>query len=546
MKIWGSLPHQYMNEAARRYGDVVGLLSGRIPLVLISGLENIKDVSLRECFSGRPISLIQKEYDKGSYGMMNIQGEKWKEQRKFTLRHLKEFGFGKSSLEGIAYEEIQAVFTEMERISGGYKYNWANPVPVHNLLGYAGINVLWHIMAGQRYNLTDPTLKKLLNNIKRLTIITEPGGGAATAFPIITKMIPQLSTLREFLELRETIFDFIKKEIRGHWDTLDSESPRDFIDMYIREIDKQKGDDQTTFDDVVAVSIKTNAFSVTDKQLAALCVDLFMAGADTTFNSMTFSLLYMILYPEAQKKVQEELDRVVGKDRMPSLEDRFSLPYIGATLDEVMRKSSVAPLALPHAVLYSLKEAEFKGYIIPKFFSRVSTNSPVFSHVIAQEASNHYDKANYTNHTSKHPTSVIIFFETAVLFPEEWTQRTQGSKVGGAMDEGRPGYRCLQCLQEKLRAQGKRQCIGEALARNNIFLFFSCLMQRYTMEIPPGHPKPTEEPLGGLTLVPKPFEIDLLCLALLQFTFAFSLWFSIVDLLSSSNAAEGSASGSND
>jgi cytochrome P450 len=53
-----------------------------------------------------------------------------------------------------------------------------------------------------------------------------------------------------------------------------------------------------------------------------VCRDLFMAGTDTTFNSITFALVYMVRYPHVQRKIQEELDSIVGEDRLPGLEDR--------------------------------------------------------------------------------------------------------------------------------------------------------------------------------------------------------------------------------
>ncbi|KAG8223771.1 hypothetical protein J437_LFUL001491 [Ladona fulva] len=54
---------------------------------------------------------------------------------------------------------------------------------------------------------------------------------------------------------------------------------------------------------------------------------------------------------------------------------------------------------------------------------------------------------------------------------------------------------------------GKRSCLGEVLARNNLFLFFTGVMQRYSMKVPDGHPRPSEVGEGGLSIAPKRFEI---------------------------------------
>ena len=59
---------------------------------------------------------------------------------------------------------------------------------------------------------------------------------------------------------------------------------------------------------------------------------------------MTWFMLAMIAYPEVQKKCQEELDRVVGRSRMPTLKDRESLPYIRATVSELFRWRTPTPI----------------------------------------------------------------------------------------------------------------------------------------------------------------------------------------------------------
>ena len=70
----------------------------------------------------------------------------------------------------------------------------------------------------------------------------------------------------------------------------------------------------------------------------------------------------MVMHPDMQRKAQEELDRVVGGDRMPTFEDRDSLPYLNALLKEVLRWHPVAPLAAPHR---STTDDEYNGYFIP-------------------------------------------------------------------------------------------------------------------------------------------------------------------------------------
>jgi len=89
---------------------------------------------------------------------------------------------------------------------------------------------------------------------------------------------------------------------------------------------------------------------------------LVEGGSDTTSSFLQTLILAMVTHPDAQKKAQEELDRVVGQDRMPTLDDIANLPYIRAMISETHRWRPVAPLAIPHA---TLNEEIYNGYRIP-------------------------------------------------------------------------------------------------------------------------------------------------------------------------------------
>lgn len=73
--------------------------------------------------------------------------------------------------------------------------------------------------------------------------------------------------------------------------------------------------------------------------------------------------LAMMVYPKVQRKAQEEIDRVVGQGRLPTMTDRSNLPYIGAVIKEVLRWHPVAPMALAHT---STEDNICEGYFIPK------------------------------------------------------------------------------------------------------------------------------------------------------------------------------------
>ncbi|KAF4597792.1 hypothetical protein EYR40_008259 [Pleurotus pulmonarius] len=75
---------------------------------------------------------------------------------------------------------------------------------------------------------------------------------------------------------------------------------------------------------------------------------IYAAGAETTWTAISTFLLAMVLHPVCQQIGQEEVDRVVGRDRLPTFEDRDSLPYIDCVIQEVLRWHPVTPLGIPH------------------------------------------------------------------------------------------------------------------------------------------------------------------------------------------------------
>lgn len=165
------------------------------------------------------------------------------------------------------------------------------------------INVLWAIMGGDRFSYDDDELKKL---VEALNLYFHSGTktGFLRQIKIIQKLFPKWAGVYE-KELSEKLLDdFFQKVIKEHRQTI-SENPRDFIDLYIKELEKP---------DLKA--------SFSQGTLIAICMDLFSGGAQSVHYSMGFCLLYSVLYPEWQEKVYDEIVAIVGKDRKPGVDDR--------------------------------------------------------------------------------------------------------------------------------------------------------------------------------------------------------------------------------
>ncbi|MEJ1276407.1 cytochrome P450 family 2 subfamily c polypeptide 50 [Cricetulus griseus] len=115
------------------------------------------------------------------------------------------------------------------------------------------------------------------------------------------------------------------------------------------------------------------------ENLTVMVNDLFGAGTETTGSTMKYALLLLMKYPHVTAKVQEEIDRVVGRERSPCMQDRNHMPYTNATIHEVQRFIDLVPNSVPHAVTCDVK---FRNYLIPKL-SKVY--GPVFTLYFGQQ-----------------------------------------------------------------------------------------------------------------------------------------------------------------
>ncbi|MBN3305129.1 CP2K1 protein, partial [Amia calva] len=157
--------------------------------------------------------------------------------------------------------------------------------------------------------------------------------------------------------------------------------------------------------------------------------NLFVAGTDTTSTTLRWGLLLMAKYPHIQEKVQEEISRVIG-GRPPRVEDRKGMAYTDAVIHEVQRFANILPLNLPHATSC---DVHFQGYFIRKDETQ-------------WETPHQFNPGHFLDSEGK-----LLKRDAFMPF-----------------------------------SAGPRACLGESLARMELFLFFTSLLQRFTFTPPPG------------------------------------------------------------
>ncbi|KAI8939724.1 hypothetical protein NX059_003472 [Plenodomus lindquistii] len=149
-----------------------------------------------------------------------------------------------------------------------------------------------------------------------------------------------------------------KKIARRYAATLNkcANQPYEFVKYQMRE-----NRNKPSFLSQCIADIGADAESEFVHKWAALA--LYTGGADTTVSAIMTFFLAMMVFPDVQRKAQEEIDRVIGISRLPRNTDRERLPYLAAVMKETHRWHQVVPMCLPHA---SVEEDVCRGYRIPK------------------------------------------------------------------------------------------------------------------------------------------------------------------------------------
>ncbi|XP_051581253.1 cytochrome P450 2J2-like isoform X2 [Myxocyprinus asiaticus] len=316
-------------------------------------------------------------------------------------------------------------------------------------LNSAVSNIIAYLILGQRFDYHDEYYQNILRlDTECIKLAGSPRAQLYNVWPSLFEYIPgPHQTL--FVNYNK-ITDFLRGEIRKHREDWDPSNPRDYIDSYLSEMEKKESDPEAGFN---------------IESLVVACLDLVEAGTETATTTLRWGLLYMIKFPEIQEKVQAEINRVIGQSRQPCLADKINMPYTHAVIHEIQRFGNAVPLGFPKQ---ATKDTTIGGYFIPK------------------------------------GTSVTTNLSSVLHDPDEWE----------TPDTFNPEHFLDEKSQFRKRdaflpfSAGKRACLGEQLARMELFLFFTSLLQRFTFSKCPG-----EEPsLDGeiwFTYAPAPFRICL-------------------------------------
>ncbi|XP_058424218.1 cytochrome P450 2D14-like [Diceros bicornis minor] len=438
--------HCCFTQLRRRFGDVFSLQLAWTPVVVVNGLAAIREalVDHSDDTSDRPPAPIFEHLGFGprSEGVVFARyGPAWREQRRFSVSTLRNFGLGKKSLEQWVTEEASCLCAAFADQAG-------RPFSPNALLNKAVGNVIASLTFGRRFQYHDPRFNKLLD--RTLYFLKEDTGFLPEVLNTIPGLLRIPGLTAKIFPGHRAFMALLDELIAEHRMTRDpAQPPRDLTDTFVDQVEKAKRNPESSFN---------------DENLRQVVTDLFTAGMVTTSTTLAWALLLMILHPDVQRRVQQEIDEVIGQARRPEMGDQTHMPFTMAVVHEVQRFGDIIPLGLPHM---TSRDIEVQGFLIPKGTTLITNLSSVLK-----------DETVWKKPFRFHPEHFLD---------------AQGRFV----------------KQEAFMpfSAGRRSCLGEPLARMELFLFFTCLLQRFSFSVPAGQPRPSRHGIFGIVVNPCPYQL---------------------------------------
>ncbi|KAI4884382.1 hypothetical protein NFI96_011229 [Prochilodus magdalenae] len=441
-------PIKDFERLAKHYGNIYSLYIGGTPAVVLTGLEAIKEALVTKAadFSGRPQNLLVSHVTEGKGVIMADYGPVWKEHRRFALMTLRNFGLGKTSMEDRILGETKHVIARLEKSAGGY----INP---QTLFHGAASNIIYLVLFGFRFDYEDNTLKQFIH------LFTENAKIGNGTWGMIYDTLPMVRSLplpfKKALSNTKSLKQMAAKMISKHKTTRVPGEPKSFVDCYLDEIDR-------VCIDIVACAAHGSSFA--EDQLLMNVLNLHFAGTDTTSNTLLTAFLYLTTHPDFQEKCQQEIDDVLKGKVHPSFEDRHNMPFTQAVIHEVQRIANTVPLSVFHC---TSRDTELMGYSIPKGTLIIPNLSSVLSEEGQWKFPHEFNPANFLNEQGQ-------FEKPEAFLPF---------------------------------SAGPRMCLGEGLARMELFLILVTLLRRFQFFWPEDAGEPDFTPVYGITLTPKPYRM---------------------------------------
>ncbi|XP_072045615.1 steroid 17-alpha-hydroxylase/17,20 lyase-like [Amphiura filiformis] len=442
----GRAPYHVLKELADQFGSVVSLKMGTGRFVVLSTVEAIREAFVR-----------QSECFAGRPYMYSIS---------LLTRNNCGIAFGdytpiwkvhRKSCAVAIHRNVRGknctssdvkILQEVEHLIVRLQQKTNQPTDISDDLNLAVLNVICDMTFGQRYEIHDSEYRAILDSANKFTAILQHGD--PIDFIPALKIFPskKLRLVQDVIKTRDAI---LQKKYEEHVATFDPKNIRDLTDAFLLsmlECTDENGNHELTEDHIVMAMF-----------------ELFTGGFDSTFKTLKWAVIYLLHNPEVQKRIQDEMEQAIGS-RLPTWDDHLKLPYLEATVLETLRSSSYSSLNGPRR---TTTDTQLLGYDIPKD-----------SIVVCNLWWVHHDPANWKDPDNFRPEHFIN--ENGEVF---------------------------QPKAFMAFSLGRRACLGDLLARMEIFLLLGGMLQRFNITAPEEDGLPALEPLPDLIRSPNEYRVVL-------------------------------------
>nr|AFK10139.1 steroid 21-hydroxylase [Homo sapiens] len=400
----------YLLGLTQKFGPIYRLHLGLQDVVVLNSKRTIEEAMVKKWadFAGRPepltYKLVSRNYPDLSLGDYSLL---WKAHKKLTRSALL-LGI-RDSMEPVV-EQLTQEFCERMRAQPG------TPVAIEEEFSLLTCSIICYLTFGDK-----------------IKFFPNPG----------------LRRLKQAIEKRDHI---VEMQLRQHKESLVAGQWRDMMDYMLQG--------------VAQPSMEEGSGQLLEGHVHMAAVDLLIGGTETTANTLSWAVVFLLHHPEIQQRLQEELDHELGpgasSSRVP-YKDRARLPLLNATIAEVLRLRPVVPLALPHR---TTRPSSISGYDIPEG-----------TVIIPNLQGAHLDET--------------VWERPHEFWPDRFLEPGKNSRA--------LAFGC-----------GARVCLGEPLARLELFVVLTRLLQAFTL-LPSGDALPSLQPLPHCSVILKmqPFQVRL-------------------------------------
>ncbi|GMS97964.1 hypothetical protein PENTCL1PPCAC_20139, partial [Pristionchus entomophagus] len=445
----GDAMDQTMLRWSKQYGPVFTVwMPG--PVVVIADHNTMQETVVRQGdqFGDRALPVNQlKLLADGPYGLVFSGNDMWREQRRFALHSLRDVGFLSATLQ-------ESAKTYAQQIVADWKKDGADGTPVdptENIM-YGVANLIWQLVFGRTLSFKNQIFTEVQKMVhKNFELFVHPAVTFLDVFPPIVYLDPLFgSPVRNLCTNTKKLVAFLQKELEVTEKSLNvDEEPRCFADSFFIEMKRreEKGEPLGNF---------------TRHQLNFAAFDMWAAGFETTVTTMRYAVHFLMSNPNVQRKMQKEIDKKIGQ-RQISMDDQKLLPYCMATIHEVQRVGNIGEI---NFFRETSQETTIAGHKIPAGTAIL----PQFPTVHVDPA--HFERPDYFC-PERHINDAGEFVKNPMVTPFSF---------------------------------GKRACLGEGLARMELFIFLMTFVQHCTFSSPTLIP-PKLETTRGLTRSPVPYKV---------------------------------------